>query len=191
MLKLKLQYFGHLTGRADLVWKTQCWQRLRAEGEGVDREWDGWMDGTIDSMDMNLSKLQRQWKTGKPGVLQSMGLQRVGHDLVIKQQEMTMISIKGSLDESYRNMGLSSKQGKIYHSWSHPRLVEVVGVCWQRPSRGMMTVRGSYTGREVEWDKLSSPLCWTWVFTLLSADGTNLAWQHHLSWVPFYHCWVG
>ena len=61
--------------------------------------------------------------------MQSMGLQRVGHDLVIKQQEITMIRIKGSLDESYRNMSLSSKQGKIYHSWNYPRLVEVMGVC--------------------------------------------------------------
>ena len=48
---------------------------------------------------------------------------------MIKQQEMTVIRIKGSLDESYRNMSLSSKQGKIYHSWNYPRLVEVMGVC--------------------------------------------------------------
>ena len=37
MLKLKLQYFGHLMQRADSFEKTQCWERLRAGGEGDDR----------------------------------------------------------------------------------------------------------------------------------------------------------
>ena len=39
-----------------------------------------WLDGIIDSMDMSLSKLQKMGRTGKPGVLLSMGSQRVGHD---------------------------------------------------------------------------------------------------------------
>ena len=43
MLKLKLQYFGHLMQRVDLLEKTWCWERLRAGGERDDREWDGWM----------------------------------------------------------------------------------------------------------------------------------------------------
>ena len=37
MLKLKLQYFGHLMRRADSLEKTLCWERLRAGGEGDDR----------------------------------------------------------------------------------------------------------------------------------------------------------
>ena len=44
-----------------------------------------WSDGITDSMDMSLSKLRRWWKTGKPGVLQSMGLQRVRHDWATEQ----------------------------------------------------------------------------------------------------------
>ena len=34
-----------------------CWERLRAGGEGDDREWDGWMDGVTSSMDMSLGEL--------------------------------------------------------------------------------------------------------------------------------------
>ena len=43
MLKLKLQYFGHLIGRADSFAKTLMLERLRAGGEGDDRGRDGWM----------------------------------------------------------------------------------------------------------------------------------------------------
>ena len=45
-----------------------------------------WLDGVIDSMDMNLGKLQKMMReTGKAGMLQSMGSQRVGHNLVTEQ----------------------------------------------------------------------------------------------------------
>ena len=43
MLKLKLQYFGHLMWRADSLKRPWCWERLRAGGEGDNRGWDGWM----------------------------------------------------------------------------------------------------------------------------------------------------
>ena len=43
MLKLKLQYFGHLMWRTDSLEKPWCWKRLKAGGEGDNREWDGWM----------------------------------------------------------------------------------------------------------------------------------------------------
>ena len=59
MLKLKLQYFGHLIWRANSLEKPWCWERLRAGGEGGDRGWDGWRwwDGITESIDMSLSKL--------------------------------------------------------------------------------------------------------------------------------------
>ena len=46
-----------------------------------------WLDGITDSIDMRLGELQEFVRTGRPGVLQSMGLQRIGHNLVAEQQQ--------------------------------------------------------------------------------------------------------
>ena len=79
MLKLKLQYFGHLMRRADSFEKTL----ILAKVEGGRRKgWQKmkWLDGITYSMDMSLSKFREWWWTGRPGMLQSMGSQRVGHN---------------------------------------------------------------------------------------------------------------
>ena len=73
MLKLKLQYFGHLMQRADSLVKIWCWERLKAGGEGDDRGWDGWM-ASLTQWAWVWSSSRRWWRTGKPGMLQSMGL---------------------------------------------------------------------------------------------------------------------
>ena len=81
MLKLKLQSCGHLMQRTDSFEKTlilgkieggrrKGWQRMR------------WLDGITDLVDMVWVNSRSWWWTGRPGVLQSMGSQIVGHDWV-------------------------------------------------------------------------------------------------------------
>ena len=73
MMKLKLQYFGHLMQTADSLEKSfsnaekKCWERLRAEGEE--------------------GKLWEMVRDTEAGMLQSMGLQRFGHDWATEQQQ--------------------------------------------------------------------------------------------------------
>ena len=78
MLKLKLQYFGHLMQRTDSLEKTLLLGKIEG-GRRRGRQRTRWLDGISDSVDTSLlSKLQIWSWTGKPGMLQSMGSQRGG-----------------------------------------------------------------------------------------------------------------
>ena len=78
MLKLKVQSFSHLMWRTDSLEKTLR-ERLKVGGEGDDRGWDGWMASPTQWIWVWISS-RSWWWTGKPGVLQSMGSQRVRHN---------------------------------------------------------------------------------------------------------------
>jgi len=81
ILKLKLQHFGLLMKRTNslektlMLGKTDCRKRRGQQRIRL-------LDGIIDLMDMNVSKLREMVKDRKPGVLKSMGSQRIGHNLV-------------------------------------------------------------------------------------------------------------
>ena len=83
MLKLKLQYLWPPDWKSQLTGKDpdarKDWEQ---EEKGATEEWDGWIASPIDSMDISLTKLQEIGKDRKPGMLQTIGSQRVGHNLV-------------------------------------------------------------------------------------------------------------
>ena len=96
MLKLKLQYFGHLMWRTDSFEKTLMLGKI--EGN---RRWGRqrmrWLDGITNSLDMSLDKLWELVLDRRPGVLQSMGSQRVGHNWVIEVKYIYIKSLKITL----------------------------------------------------------------------------------------------
>ena len=81
-----------------------CWVRLKAGGEGADRGWDGWMASPTQWTWVCVGS--GSWWTGRPGVLQSMELQRVGHDWVTELNWVKIFVCK--------NLRLSLMKGIYY-----------------------------------------------------------------------------
>ena len=79
MLKLNSSTLATWCKELTHLKRAWCWERLKAGGEGDDREWDGWMASPTQWTWVWVNS-RSWWWTGKPGVLQSLGSQRVGHN---------------------------------------------------------------------------------------------------------------
>ena len=85
MLKLKLQYFGHLMSRTDSLEKTLMLGKIEGRKRRDDQGWDCWLASPMQWTWVWVGS-RCFWWTGKPGILHSMGSQRVGHDWVTTEQ---------------------------------------------------------------------------------------------------------
>ena len=134
MLKLKLQYSGHMMWRTDSLEKTLMLERLKAGGEGDDRGWDGWMASPT-GWTWVWASSGSWWWTGKPGMLQSMGSQRVRHDWAAElnwtEGEEKNGDDDGADKELQRGQGagsLGERREKL--TWASPVLMSMV---WLMP----------------------------------------------------------
>ena len=92
-----------------------CWERLKAGGEGDDRGWDGWMASLMWRTWVWVNS-GSWWQTRKPGMLQSMGSRRVGHDWVteLNWTENILNVISAHNQERYGILSCAMWQNKIY-----------------------------------------------------------------------------
>ena len=100
-----------------------CWEGLGAGGEGDDRGWDGWM-ASLTRWTWVWVNSRSWWWTGKPGVLQFMGSQRVGHDWAteLNWTELVLTHSEKSKWWRHSNVPYCEGQGRIQQQWLEDEL---------------------------------------------------------------------
>ena len=113
ILKLKLQYFGHLRQRAGSLEKTLMLGKVEAGRERDHRGWDGWMAPPT-QWTWVWANSRRRWRTRKPGVLQCIGPQRVRHDWATEKQRMRSINnLQSSIDTCWLEVARKENHGHL------------------------------------------------------------------------------
>ena len=113
MLKLKLQYFGHLMRRVDSLERPWCWEGLGAGGEGDNRGWGGWMASATQWTWVWVNS-GSWWWTGRPGMLWFLGSQRVGHNWA------TELNVEVNIWEKKTQSGVDGEVGAMTTDSAHP-----------------------------------------------------------------------
>ena len=121
MLKLKLQYLDHLTSRADSLEKIVMLGKI--EGRRRGRERMRWLDNIINSMDMNLSKLQEIVKDREAWRASAHGITRVRYDLATEQQQPWHNSSSAKLLTTLK------MQWFLDYLWKHLEIFWLVIIC--------------------------------------------------------------
>ena len=90
ILKLRLQYFGHLLQTADSLEKTLMLEEIEGKRKSGWQSMKWWIASPT-SWTLTRASSGRRWGTGRPGMLQSMGSQRLRHDLATEQQQQPFL----------------------------------------------------------------------------------------------------
>ena len=141
------------------VW---CWERLKAGGEGGARRWARWI-ASLTYWTRVWENSWRWWRTGKPGVLQSMGLQRVRQDLATEQQQIRCLFGLPwwlSRKESACNAGAAGDG------------VQSLG--WEDPLEEDMATNSSIFAWRIPWS-------WKATIHRVAKNWTRLKWQHRIA----------
>ena len=170
MLKLKLQYFGHLMRRVDSLEKTLMLGGIGAGGEGDARGWDGWMASRT-RWTWVWANSGSWWWTGRPGVLQFMGSQRVEHNWVTELNWTELV-------EHWHQFSPSLMIGLLSFCWAHDNSLpcSLVRLCAHHLVNSCVLFLGLFLPgyvHEFPWN--IPPSHW-------------LGWQK-LQWLPFSQRW--
>ena len=122
---LKFQYFGYLMKELTHWKRPWCWERFKAGVERDNRGWNGWM-ASLTQWIWVWASSKSWWWAGKPGMLQSMGSRRVGHDWEI---ELNWI-----LDYMQDNILLSCGESRFCYIPLKSVIFACLCVCFNKPS---------------------------------------------------------